>query len=329
MEPIEKFIVFNLGWMKNYRGFINDEIHSTAKFIVQNNYGYEAFNFLPFEGYMYGFVQPSGKKSFHERTIRIERLGSSGRNSDFVDEVLIAWVARKPEGGTYLVGWYKNATVYAHYQDAPIGSGRELTNDAAGYFAKAKEQNCVLLPIEERVVQVPRATSPENWNKGGIGQSCIWFVGNEKPNDLAFRQELWQFIKDYEQQRQLINYNKGNEIVTLPEEIIDSDTLYEGTVFKISVNAYERNLKARRQCIIHYGTSCSVCGFNFREVYGKVGEGFIHVHHLRPLADIGEEYKIDSIVDLRPVCPNCHAIIHKRNPPYSIEEVKEFLRRNS
>ena len=112
----------------------------------------------------------------------------------------------------------------------------------------------------------------------------------------------------------------------LPEEVSEANRFYEGSIRSITVNAYERNLKSRQECISHYGLDCQVCGINFAEKYGKVGEGFIHVHHLKPLSEIGEEYEIDPINDLCPVCPNCHAIIHKRrNLPYSIEEVRDFL----
>ncbi len=44
------------------------------------------------------------------------------------------------------------------------------------------------------------------------------------------------------------------------------------------------------------------------ELYGELGEGVIHVHHLKELRSLGEEYQVDPIEDLRPVCPNCHAI---------------------
>ena len=112
----------------------------------------------------------------------------------------------------------------------------------------------------------------------------------------------------------------------LPEEIEATiRPLVEGAVCRVSVNAYERNPEARRQCIAAYGTDCSICSFNFAAVYGRVAEGYIHVHHLRQLSEIGEEYVIDPIVDLRPVCPNCHAVLHRRIPAYSIEEIKAFL----
>jgi 5-methylcytosine-specific restriction protein A len=53
--------------------------------------------------------------------------------------------------------------------------------------------------------------------------------------------------------------------------------------------------------------------------------GFTHVHHLKLLSTVGSGYQVDPIEDLRPVCPNCHAVIHRREPPYSIDEVRAFL----
>jgi 5-methylcytosine-specific restriction enzyme A len=109
-----------------------------------------------------------------------------------------------------------------------------------------------------------------------------------------------------------------------PEEL-ETGTFYEGAAQTVLVNRYERSPEARSYCIAHYGTECFICGFDFGRAYGEVGRGFIHVHHLRQLADIGEEYQVDPIRDLRPVCPNCHALIHTRRPPYSIEEVQAFV----
>jgi predicted HNH restriction endonuclease len=68
-----------------------------------------------------------------------------------------------------------------------------------------------------------------------------------------------------------------------------------------------------------------VCGYSFGATYGNSAVGYIHVHHLKPLASIGEEYIIDPIKDLRPICANCHAVIHLRQPPYSLEEIKDML----
>jgi len=109
------------------------------------------------------------------------------------------------------------------------------------------------------------------------------------------------------------------------EEVGDSKDLFEGTVYQIVVNAYERNPEARLKCISHYGSICFVCGFDFGKVYGSDGEGIIHVHHLKPLSSIGAEYQVDPIKDMRPVCPNCHVVIHKKEPPLSVEKVREIV----
>lgn len=110
-----------------------------------------------------------------------------------------------------------------------------------------------------------------------------------------------------------------------PEEV--SGTLKEGSKKTITVNSYERNPKARSECINKYGVSCTVCGFNFANTYGKRGKGFIHVHHLVPVSDIGDEYEINPITDLRPVCPNCHAMLHRKGN-ISIEELIDEIKSN-
>ena len=110
-----------------------------------------------------------------------------------------------------------------------------------------------------------------------------------------------------------------------PEEIDEHSVLYEGAVSKVAVNRYERNAEARSQCIALKGCKCSVCGLDFEKVYGEIGKGFIHIHHIKPISEIGKNYQIDQKKDLIPVCPNCHAMLHRKNPPYSIEELKEIM----
>jgi hypothetical protein len=115
------------------------------------------------------------------------------------------------------------------------------------------------------------------------------------------------------------------EQIRLAEEVPSGSVYSEGSVQRILINRYERDSCARDECIRHYGTTCFVCGFDFGAAYGPVAEGYIHVHHLRPLAEIGEEYKVDPVQDLRPVCPNCHAVLHLGVRCRSIEEVVHLL----
>lgn len=105
----------------------------------------------------------------------------------------------------------------------------------------------------------------------------------------------------------------------------DDDKLYEGALMKVNVNKYERNQKARKECVAKKGYQCMVCGRDFEATYGEIGKGFIHVHHLTPISTIGKEYELNVDQDLAPVCPNCHYMLHRKNPPYTIEELKDIL----
>lgn len=110
----------------------------------------------------------------------------------------------------------------------------------------------------------------------------------------------------------------------LPEEV-GSNLLPEGGVKKISVNKYERNPLARRLCIQHYGCKCQVCDFDFQKRYGEFGRDFIHVHHVALLSSKSASYLLDPIKDLVPVCPNCHAMIHRKSTPLTIEELRNMI----
>jgi hypothetical protein len=112
-----------------------------------------------------------------------------------------------------------------------------------------------------------------------------------------------------------------------PDEVLSLPTLIEGAVRRVEVNAFERDARARRLCLDHYGRSCSVCGMSFETTYGAALAGFIHVHHLRPLSEVRAEYVVDPIADLRPVCANCHAVIHSTRPPLTIHDVRTMLAR--
>lgn len=88
------------------------------------------------------------------------------------------------------------------------------------------------------------------------------------------------------------------------------------------VTTYERSGRARADCLKHYGARCCVCKLDFSKRYGDIGAGFMHVHHLKPVAGgEGKAVKVDPIQDLRPVCPNCHAMLHRQRPPLSIQQL--------
>jgi 5-methylcytosine-specific restriction protein A len=108
-----------------------------------------------------------------------------------------------------------------------------------------------------------------------------------------------------------------------PQEV-DAGDFFEGSRKSVLVNKYERDPSARDACVAHYGAKCQCCGMDFASEYGELGKGFIHVHHLKPVSEVGMEYRVDPKVDLIPVCPNCHSMIHRRKPPYSVDEIRQM-----
>lgn len=102
----------------------------------------------------------------------------------------------------------------------------------------------------------------------------------------------------------------------------------EGKAKKVYINIFERNIEARNKCIEHYGYICSCCGIILSDIYGKLAEKYIHIHHIIELSKIGREYIVDPINDLRPLCPNCHAIIHRKSPALSINDLIKIIEDN-
>jgi 5-methylcytosine-specific restriction protein A len=107
---------------------------------------------------------------------------------------------------------------------------------------------------------------------------------------------------------------------------IEGQTFPEGAVSRVPVNRYERDRRARKKCLEHWGYHCAVCKFSFEKRYGALGLEFIHVHHLRELSKVPPGYEVDPINDLRPICPNCHAMIHRGpGPALTVEELRQWL----
>ena len=104
------------------------------------------------------------------------------------------------------------------------------------------------------------------------------------------------------------------------------EALTEGNVVELTLSVFERDPVARKRCLEHYGYSCQVCSFNFGSVYGELGQGFIHVHHIVPLSQIREIHRVDPVKDLVPVCPNCHAMLHIGKGSTTVDQLKAIIK---
>ncbi|MBK6487225.1 MAG: HNH endonuclease [Gemmatimonadetes bacterium] len=120
---------------------------------------------------------------------------------------------------------------------------------------------------------------------------------------------------------------RGATDAVFPDEVPPEQKYAEGATKQVLVNAYERDPRARRACLNHHGTECSVCGMSFSARYGALGKDFIHVHHLTPLSLLNGTRRVDPATEMLPVCPNCHAMLHRRNPPYTPRALRLRLKK--
>jgi 5-methylcytosine-specific restriction protein A len=143
----------------------------------------------------------------------------------------------------------------------------------------------------------------------------------------TMHQNLQQALKELE----LVGMKSKELNERLPTEISlfsENQFFNEGKISQVFVNKFERKLQARIACLKQFGHKCYACGFDFGSFYGKLADGFIEVHHLIPLSKIRQEYLVDPVKDLVPLCSNCHSVIHLSKPMLTIDELKSLIKKN-
>ncbi len=129
--------------------------------------------------------------------------------------------------------------------------------------------------------------------------------------------------------RNLWAQHAGKVLFRSPDEPrgVGSQAFPEGALSRVEVNRYERDPRARKACLEHHGYRCAVCGFSFEDRYGPLGRNYIQVHHTLELSKVPPDYRVDPVTDLVPLCPNCHAMIHRgAGPALTVDELKQQLR---
>jgi len=74
----------------------------------------------------------------------------------------------------------------------------------------------------------------------------------------------------------------------------------------------------------HGVLACEICGFNFKERYGAIGDGYIECHHLVPISALQPAVKT-KVKDLALLCSNCHRMVHRRRPWLSASDLASLL----
>ena len=114
--------------------------------------------------------------------------------------------------------------------------------------------------------------------------------------------------------------------------------IFEGEV-ESKVSKQRERSKILRDAAIKYYTvkgriECCVCGFAYTDKYGELGEGFIEIHHEKPICQYGEDgteiFIKDAVKNVKPLCANCHRMIHRNaSKPLTIEELKKVIEHSS
>ncbi len=198
----------------------------------------------------------------------------------------------------------------------------QLSLSASGLNPSRKKHMAALLqsagaadvPDEKGIIAIRR------WN---------YEIGTDMEKAHAALDEIFDCeLPFFEKELQLWQKDPRIRIRPFPE-LDEPEELIDGKEIHVRANRFERNREARRKCISHYGTACQICGFDFGRVYGAAFAGKIEVHHIVPLSEIREEYVVDPVRDLIPVCSNCHTALHsKKGGCYLPNELRDILRRS-
>lgn len=185
-KSMKRIIFFNIGWMSYYRGkTIVDQITGGGNY--NNDEKDEQYNFKKVNDYYYGYVQPvTLGRDYDDATVNLQRIDREWEDNNSIPEVTVVWIATKPSGsrGTYIVGWYRNATVYRCHQYEP--------NSNHGYYAMAKSEDCHLVKEQLRLFEIPRATKD---NLGFVGQSNVWYADSRKEEVSRLVEKVEKYIE--------------------------------------------------------------------------------------------------------------------------------------
>lgn len=182
-------------------------------------------------------------------------------------------------------------------------AGKELASGKEWFTALAEKHTAFSARLHKNVTEDLSRQSPENVDSWWL--SFQYKLGTDIHKDTNnFADVLLCFL-----------------FILFPYKIEGAP---EGNAHDVSGVRYERNRVNRALCLAFHGYNCMACGINLRDNYSGLSEEFIHVHHLNPVSAAGV-HRPDPVKELVPLCPNCHSVAHVRNPPYTIQEIRNML----
>jgi tetratricopeptide (TPR) repeat protein len=178
--------------MKDYKGLEEDSIRGGGDWVTEHGYGNEMLNFLPINEKVCGFVRPPAIVS--DAKINLDRIANLNVG-DKLTGVTVVWFSYRPRISQVIVGWYRNANAYRNWQS--YSDDRNVVIDkmfgtriVTSYFFMTKEENAILLPIEDRRFRIPR-------EKYFTGQSNTWYADADYSTVRKYVGEVLEYIENY------------------------------------------------------------------------------------------------------------------------------------
>lgn len=186
--------------------------------------------------------------------------------------------------------------------------------------------DCTKLDLSADLVKSFR---PKNYEYG------IAFGKEYKRGSLPTEQELISDINNMVYLYAISISEGGTDMELAGEdfrpETFDSDKDFDLTEKKKYTyhRRIERNNSNAKKVKELKGYTCEACEFNFNDFYGEIGKDFIEAHHNTKLSDLpeGKRVVLDYNKDFSVLCSNCHRMVHKKNPPFTIQEIKQKIKK--
>ena len=213
-----RILFCNIAWMDYYQGIIpgKDEPRNGGAYVLENNDAHEKYNFqsvylttdgagYPDGEYCLGFVETKSTNGRTVNQLNIEKIEgcSALKKEPEADDVLVVYCAKYPDSftnETYVIGWYRHATVYRCYSQISF-INEDGSEYVQSYNAVAKKEDCVLLPRDIRrksnVWRVPRKQRGVSF---GFGQANVWFAqgADDNPDLKRFLERITALIESYD-----------------------------------------------------------------------------------------------------------------------------------
>lgn len=176
-------LVFRVGYMESYDGV--GKITGGGAYVEKNGKGEEMWNFRAEGGRCYGYVM-----SLHFAGVDLNRIApnENWKENDELAGVDIVFIARRPEVGQVVIGWYRNATVFHKAYRKRRGRKKMGEWDGLNYVCEVDADQAVLLPENQRTFSVPHG------ERGYPGQSNVWYAPIDNPDAARFVARLRKLI---------------------------------------------------------------------------------------------------------------------------------------